>query len=431
MNFPDRDSFCAWIPARLGEKAGTSVWLLVRVAFACLASHPVVAQTSSPSRGDADAVTKADYIAIAKARLGTLVPAGKQFEPARIDTWLAGWRGLILDCEKAKSPDKEMQFIAAEYRASAVELVDSLLAFQALPRAPGAAQQALEGAATAIFSPSQVISGGKEYANRNSALLQTQKRFAQAHQRAQANDLLMPRVAARFSGPPAEENRAWLRIGIFEPRYRFGRTDGVRLTNGSHKTLNNCTVIVRLTGQTGEVAENVHFLESWKPDTDVTGLYSAGDELAGIRNVGRQTVKGIQSVTASVFSDEMHITGVTQIYTQEARRENALLEINGGFKPKSSYRPYTKGLVFDDQRAVFVSYEGLDRLPKVTLTVKCFQDGAQMFDARSITVENWRPNDPKTFVFPSQAVSEADRWDISFRFEDIDHTQTRTWNRNR
>lgn len=344
---------------------------------------------------------------------------------------MAAWRGLILDCEKLKSADQDLQFVAAEYKAAAAELVESLLAFQSLPRAPGAAQQALEAVATVIFSPTEVMSAGKEYGNRNSALLQTQRRYALALQRAQANDLLMPRVAAKFSGPPAEENRAWLRIGIYEPRYRLGKTDLVRLTNGSHKTLHNCTVIVRLTGQTGEVAENVHFLESWKPDAEFWGFYFAGEEIAGIRDAGRQTVRGIQTVTSSVFSDEMHIGGVTQVYSEEARRESALIDIKGGFKPKSSYRPYAKGLVFDDQRAVFVSYEGLDRLPKVTLTLKCFLDGSQMFDARTITVENWNPNDTKTFGLPSQAGSEADRWEISFRFDDIDHTQSLTWKRNR
>ena len=391
---------------------------------------------SQGSGSATDALTKAEYAKIAKARLEPLFPPGARTEHTSIETLLAKYRGVALDCETLKSEDKELQSIAAEYKASMTDVVDSTLLAQRLHGRPNALQQTLKGMEVflqgALLRLDETANTLKDSSNRNDDLLQNQRRYVLAFQRAYVNDMLMPRVAAKFSGPRAEGDRPLVRILIKEMRYLALAPDTVGVINESGKTLNNCTIVVRLTGRTGEVAENVHFLETWKPGAQLQAYYFGGTTIQPVNLVvGRRTVLGIQSVAVTVFSDEMHIPSVTKSYTTEEMRAYAAQIVQAYFKPKSSYRPYAKGLVFDDQRAVFVSFEGLDRLPKVTLTLKCFLDGSQMFDARTITVENWKPNDTKTFGLPSQAGSEADRWEISFRFEDIEHTQTLTWNRNK
>lgn len=412
-------------------------WTLALTVVAAFAwcSSPKCLADPTPKLAAVEAADglKSSYIALAKARLKTLAPEGN--EPAKIslENHLFALRNLILECEKLACADKELQLIAREYRAAGEALLESVQAIQELPRTPSMTAQMLDTLMLgALAQFNRALDRNSDYSAKEAKLLQAWKRLGFAVQRLQVNDRLMPRIAARVAGPPSppNPNPSLLKIIFKEPRYTLA-SDRIRILNFSGQTLNNCTIVVQLTGIAGDTTENVHFQEEWKTGEGVTAFYYEGIKIPGVNPINQTTVHRVQKVTAQVFSDEFAFPVVELAYTKEQQRRDAIEEITAGFKPKSSYLPFAKGVVFDDPRSVFVSYEGLVIIPSVKVTVQAYLGSDRLFDSSAIHLQNWKPAVSHRIALPNHKSAEADRWDISFRFEDIDFETKASWHRKR
>jgi hypothetical protein len=121
--------------------------------------------------------------------------------------------------------------------------------------------------------------------------------------------LLLPRIAARYAGPHVGGKRT-IAIDLDAAWGPVGPDDQLILTNRTGTDLHNCTVLVELHGQDGDVARNVYFVPRWQVGTPIYARCNPGTEILG-ETIGRRTVPLVESIVTSVWSDELTRESIT------------------------------------------------------------------------------------------------------------------------
>jgi hypothetical protein len=218
---------------------------------------------------------------------------------------------------------------------------------------------------------------------------------------AEVAKLLLRRAAQKFAGPALNRPNAVL-IDVDES---FGADpDWVALTNNAGRDLHNVLVSVTLAGKGGETKENIHFVPKWRANDMIHGRYEAG-AMIGDKVVGRQSVVLIQTVQASVTSDEGQQHDIVYQYAG-AEKEKDVQRMLDALKIDLSYKPFKRGVFVDDPPAVLISFAGQEILSKVNVTITLYQHqgiGRGPRQQKSIELANWRTGNVQRIEFPGLA----------------------------
>jgi hypothetical protein len=95
------------------------------------------------------------------------------------------------------------------------------------------------------------------------------------------------------------------------------------------------------------------------------------------------------------------------------------------FKLTMKYQPL-KEIPFwpDQQRALILSFEGLDYLPKHSIEVIAKNENLQV--ARTVSKDNWLAQEEQKMEFPNISWDPSD-WIITFHFIDPEIVRKYTW----
>ncbi len=337
---------------------------------------------------------------------------------------LAGEKEMLLELQSMTNVDPELRVSLQTWNTASgrewkarQESTDYLLLHLILAQA----LQNLFYGATLQFEAADQFN--KQAKNQTVAMQNEVRNLMDTFDRIEAARLMLPRIARKLAGPVTSQSEP-LAVDIHETWGFMGPTQ-ITVQNQTGRTLHYCTVVVRLTGKTGETKENVHFVIEWKPGQQLHADYGSGIEVLE-RMMDRETVTLIQNVTVSLFCDELTARGFLPIrWREEGQDISRYLE--QVFKPRSSYRPYSKGLLWDDQRAVQVSFGGLQFLHAGTLVVSLKKDDQSA--TKRLPFSNWAAGDTKWIEF-GDTTWDPHEWTIQFAFQDTEATRTYRWTRN-
>jgi hypothetical protein len=357
------------IVSRLREIPGWAVWVAVGLSTLIVLA---LTRTTSPVR--ANQPLPPGYATLARHLADECSPApdGPKpvDEPAQL---IAECRVAAIEVGGISSDDAELNGLAKEGRAALVDGASHLERLAAIPGSPDLVSWFAENFARGFlldlvgaFRRHQEVIGNIQAAEAEvRSLVATSRRLEVAK-------LLLPRIAARYAGPPASGNRT-IAIDLDAAWGPIGPDDRLMLTNRTGTELHNGTILVELRGKGGDIARNVFFAARWPSGNSLYARCPTGTELFG-ETVGRRSVPRVESIVASVWSDELKCESITYAYAGP-ERDADVGRYCRSMAIEAAYRPFERGLLWNTERGLLVRLGGIDRVPNPRVTVS-FRRGA-------------------------------------------------------
>lgn len=337
---------------------------------------------------------------------------------------LAELQRIQLDLQNLTSDNPQLNTLIDRAKADCAELSQLMDEVNRLPAGPGFFEGLVGGAISGYTGNplplAGVLSSATEADSAREAWL---RRYGAVTDRLHATTLVLPHLAEKYAGPEVESGTAILMDYDDDWRQADG-SDWITLGNNSAMTLHNVTVEVHLRGGTGETCRNVHFLAEWAPKTPVYGRYAPGFVIND-RHYFREVVEHPEAIELAVYCDELTQKKIAYQYMGE-ERDTDIARYLESLQLRSRYRPYADGIIFDDQRSAFFSFEGLPQLQHGEIVVTLFNDDQEA----SVTVpfETWEAGQELRADFPD-IDWEAIEYEMVLRFRDSNANKIYTWTR--
>jgi hypothetical protein len=225
---------------------------------------------------------------------------------------VAEGHAAILDLRGIKSSDPDISYIASQAVAAYTEVVGRLERINALPKPPSAGSLFVESFLHGLYG--NVFAGlalGVDADNKAKAILDEVNGLVAALEKADALHLQLPRIAERYAAPPSPSSNR-IKIDFDESWNAWGPHDWLYLYNAGGD-LEDCTIVVDLTGASGQKRRNVHYVRKWTGNSWLCARYDPGSQL-GDRRVGCMTVNDVATVGVRVLSPQFS-TEVQYTYT--------------------------------------------------------------------------------------------------------------------
>jgi hypothetical protein len=356
---------------------------------------------------------------------------------------LAEGQALILALNDLNADDSKLLGIRDQGRRGVQQAIDAVRRIKVLPKPPGLFELCLNSFALGFaLRPDLGIEEGMKAQSQGEAIQTEIRRLIQGLEDAQVAKLLLRGEASRYSGPAFKAPEA---IGIDVDEAIAPGPDWIALTNNSGQDLTNVLASVTLLGHDGETKENIHFVPHWRHKEAIHARYEGGFLHEG-RRVGGQTVVLIQKVNVSVYAQEGKADQVYQY--AGAEKEKDIQGLLDSLKIDATFRPFKRGIIFDDQRAVQVSFAGQETLQKCRATVTLHRlinrpvglsrparaqaNPADLFgpptSSKTIDLNNWRSGSQQTIEFPGLPWDPI-RYDVSISLQGYRASVTRTFSR--
>jgi uncharacterized protein (TIGR03000 family) len=311
---------------------------------------------------------------------------------------IAEGHSAVLDLQyiKANSTDTEITYIADLGKAALSEAVSRLERLNALPKPPSADRLFVESLIHGLF--------GNVYASYALGLEAQQKQdainaellgFLAAVEKAEAAHLLLPRVAEKYAAPIAANNA---RIGAdYDQIWGGGFSHNyLRLHNNSGSEIHDCTILVEIKGENGQLIKNVHFVPSWGVDSVIYCRYDTGKVVLD-RIFGARTVDKVDTVAVSIFSPTF-ATNISYKYSGE-EADKDIKSFCDKTRFSLRYQPFVPGLFWDTQRGAYIKLEeGVRWIPKCEVELT-FKNGLQSKTWRW-SFDRWDKGEEKRFDTP-------------------------------
>jgi hypothetical protein len=353
----------------------------------------------------------AEYRVIAKALRQELHESRDDFNvPVDNSDILGGIHGAILDLRSVKSEDADINYIAAQASEAVADAAARLERIASMPKPPPQLALFLEsflhGWNGDLVTP---LVNGTDAEGKQQAIAREAQALVAAVEKVYATNQLLPKVAEKYAAPKTQNNG---RIAVDVDESWSGPFDWISLCN-TGEALEDCTILVELTGQTGEVQRNVHFIERWPKNTWMYGRYEAGGTAAG-RPFGRTTVHKIGKAEVSIWSPRFSTTTIYQYSGNEKDKDYSRWCQNLKFTGR--YQPYVKGFFSNTQRGVEFTMTGEPRIPKCRVDV-VFRRGSKSKDCHW-EFDQWLQGEKKTFTPQTSGVLtfDPDTVDLTISF---------------
>jgi hypothetical protein len=329
---------------------------------------------------------------------------------------------LIADCDAAaldlsaiKTENPEMRFVASSGATSFRDFSASVNRMRKLPAPPGDAEIALE---MFIIGLGGDVPDGfdrtREIAKASQARKDEARVAGAAFIKRSAAKLLLPKIAARFAGPKNESGQA-VHVMVVN---RWGpiSDDGLILIHNATAPLHNCTILVALEDQNGEVAKNVHFVPKWTSGDSLDAVYKCGADFGDGEKVCPQTVENLRRVRVSLWADELTQEDITCTCSR-GYRTRQVRQLCKDISLATRYQPFKAGL-FGSNRGIVATMQGIAVLPSCRVTVEFFD--AEKRQSISWDFARWSNGEDITFSSP-QFLWDPKSYSVSIEFPDNDH----------
>lgn len=364
------------------------VAVVVVVVFAYLLWHGVTPRVSQPSPRP----LPPEYRTLARHLAAAMNPSRDQFRDDKgMAEILAAGHSAVMSLRGVESSDKDIMYIAALADSAYTEALAHLEQIRALPEPPGAEELLVSSLVDAVFGN---LSGFyarslKAQEKRHAIDAKTFPMLA-AIEKGEAAQQMLPRVAEKYSAAFCD---AAGRIAVdFDESWGWlGQHDWLRVHNRG-PALEDCTIAVELTGASGEVKKNVHFVAMWPEDSSMYARYKAGDEVLG-RQVRRMTVTLVQKLDVTIYSPKFS-TGIAYVY-QGTEKDKDIAHRCKDLKFTGRYQPFQFGFFIDTQRGAEFTLDGVPFLPKCRVDLT-FREGEQSKEC-SWELAYWKRHEAKSF----------------------------------
>ncbi|MEZ6233797.1 MAG: hypothetical protein R3B68_06370 [Phycisphaerales bacterium] len=299
--------------------------------------------------------------------------------------------------------------------ALAAEAAEAQSAFLAAHRelntASGAEAGALLGVAGLLLGePTLILSGLESGVHGADAYAAVQRGYVLAFNRNRGAQLALRDLADRTNQSPARNN---LIAVDFDESWHGQSTacDVVCLTNTAGATIRDAVISVKLTGADGSRAQNVHFVQEWKPEQPLFARYGIGATV-GASTVGRQTVFGVESVEVEVWGRGFRCHPIAYQYAGAERDADIQAFIDDNLSLAAT--------VFDNGILRYVwslrlQLNGVNALPECHLDVQ-FHCGDQVIE-HSRDVQSWSQGQFVNIIPDYPALpSKPSRVDVTLTF---------------
>ena len=309
------------------------------------------------------------------------------------------------------SSDRQITYIANEAEGAFSEAIRRLERISQLPKPPGAESIFFESFIHGFFgNPYYGYSLGKDADEKQKAIAVEAEAMIGAIDKADAVHQLLPKIAENYSASLGDSGDR-ISVDIAEAWGPVGPDDWFSIYNGG-LPLDDCAIVVELTGVQGDIRKNVHFVEHWPGKSWMYARYNPGRVING-RPVGRMTVIGVQKADVTVLSPQFSTKG-TYIY-QGAEKDRDIATFCENLKFTGRYQPFEKGILWNTERGAKFTLDGLPFLPqcRVTVTFRTgFESKAWYWD-----FDSWRQGEEKTFNSPAgQLAFDPEHIDMSIEF---------------
>lgn len=324
---------------------------------------------------------------------------------------IAEGHSSIMELRGIRAADQQIAYIAEEGQAAYSEAIRRLERINQLPKPPSAGSLFFESFIHGFYG--NVYYGyslGVDADEKQKAIAAEAEAMLGAIDKADAVHQLLPKVAESYSASLGDSGDR-IAVDIAESWGAFGPHDWFSIYN-SGPPLDDCTIVVELTGMRGDVRKNVHFVEHWPSKTWMYARYEPGQDING-RQVGRMTVIGIQKADVTLLSPQFSTKG-TYIY-EGAEKDRDIAKICQDIKLMGRFQPFEKGILWNTERGAKFTLEGLAFLPKcqVTVTFRNASGSKNWY----WDFDSWRQGEEKTFNSPAgQLTFDPDFIDMTIAF---------------
>jgi hypothetical protein len=305
---------------------------------------------------------------------------------------IAEGHAAVMDLRRIKSTDADITYIASLGTEAFSDAVNRMERINSLPKPPDVGSLMVESFIHGLYG--NVYAGyalGADADNKQKAIAVEVQGLVGAIEKADAARLLLPKVAMKYAAPVSKAPGRI--VADFDESWgAWGPYDWLFLSNTGAE-LEDCTVVVELTGANGDVHKNVHYLRNWQGGGWVCARYDPGRQFLG-RPVGRMTVSNVQTVDVAVYSPRFS-TKLHYDY-QGPEKDNDFAKRCKGMTLRWRYQPFEQGVLWNTDRGVLLTLDGIPFVPKCRVDVTFKKGGTSK--AWYWEFDFWTKGEQKTFA---------------------------------
>tara|TARA_R110002167_G_scaffold300470_1_gene504801 strand:- start:344 stop:1639 length:1296 start_codon:yes stop_codon:yes gene_type:complete len=329
---------------------------------------------------------------------------------------MADVQSALLDLREIKSNDREIMYLSDQVQDANTLILQCINNLNALPKPPDEGTLFVGSMLDGFFGNFEGSYNRSldAEAKQNAINVEFQSAIAAADKMDAALQLL-PKVAEKYSATFCDSTGRVV-VDFNENWGDSGSKDWLVLQNRG-ETLKDCTILVQLTGASGEVRKNVHFLKTWPSYIGRWGRYQSGVKVLG-RTVERTTVKNVQELDITIYSPQF-ATQIHYVY-QGAEKDKDIAHICKDLSFQGAYQPHESGIIWDTQRGAQFTMNGVSFLPKCRVDVtfrKANQSKGWFWN-----LDSWNKGETKSFNTPKGGLSfDPDKVDFEVSFPDTNY----------
>lgn len=336
---------------------------------------------------------------------------------------------VVLALQGIESADKEIAYISAQAASVAAELLQRFERVITLPMPPGAGEVLMRSFIGGFYSGATGDPRGFAGAAAHNADAQAKQdaivgemyQLLAATEKLEAARLLLPKVAEEYSATFCDSTD---RITLdFDEAWGWTDSHDWLSIHNRGSAIDDCTIVVQLTGTTGEVARNVHYVRKLPAKAWMYARYEHGTELLG-KHVERTTVPGVQKVDVTVYSPQF-ATLITYNYPG-AEKDKDVAKRCKDLRFTGSYQPFESGVLWNTYRGIEITLDGVPLIPQ------CRVDVTFRNNANSKTwywdLDSWKKGEAKSFTPPKGGLTfEPSNIDMSVSFAGTEYRSNFTF----
>lgn len=373
-----------------------------------------------------------EYRVLAEHLAMEMKPSPDQFRDDKgMAEIIAEGHTAVLALRGIQSTDTDLNYIADQGQAGWGDAVSRLERINALPKPPSDGEVLVSSFIAGMLTgdPFSGAMAGGAIGNdadqkRNAVAIEVQGLLA-AVDKADAAHMMIPKIAEKYAATPSTGTNRFV-VDIDESWGGFGPNDWFCINN-SGPALEDCTIQVQLTGSTGQVRKNVHFVRHWPANTWMYARYEPGQEILG-RQAGKMTVTEIQKADVTVWSPQF-TTSLTYTY-HGAEKDKDIAERCSKMSFTGRYQPFQKGILWNTQRGCYFTLDGFPYTPKCRADVT-FKKGTQS-KGWYWEFDYWKAGDEKYFgTNEGQLTFDPEAIDLTLSFPGSSYQHKVTLNVNK
>ncbi len=298
----------------------------------------------------------------------------------------------VMALKGIQSSDQDIMYIASHGESAISEAVRRYERINELPKPPGVGELFASSFIDGLFgNPYGGYARGLDAEDQQKTIVAQIYPLLAAVEKIDAAQMMLPKVAEKYSASMCDSTGRIV-VDLDEAWGCFGPQDWLTISNKG-QTLEDCTIVVQLTGANRQMRTNVHFVQNWPANTNVYARYELGTTLLE-KQVGRMTVTEIKQVDVTIYSPKF--ATISRYIYEGNEKDKDFARRCKDLKFTGRYQPFVSGLIWDDERAAYFTLKGIEGIPecKVDVTFR----NAEQSKGWSWSFDSWKRDEEKSFT---------------------------------